>query len=43
VCKKFPITNNISLCGVIVEADLSTGLAKNIKSFVYGGELKNSI
>ena len=43
VKKNFPSPNNISLCGVIVEADLSTGLAKNIKSFVYGGELKNSI
>jgi len=43
VQKNFPSPNNISLCGVIVEADLSTGLAKNIKSFVYGGELKNSI
>ena len=41
--KNFPSPDNISLCGVIVDADLSTGLAKNIKSFVYGGELKNSI
>ena len=41
--KNFPTPNNISLCGVIVEADLDTGLAKNIKNFVYGGELKNSV
>ena len=40
--KNFPTPENISLCGVIVEADLNTGLAKNIESFIYGGELKNS-
>ena len=40
--KNFPTPNNISLCGVIVEADLETGLAKNIENFVFGGELKNS-
>ena len=40
--KNFPTPNNISLCGVIVEADLETGLAKNIENFIYGGELKNS-
>ena len=40
--KNFPAPGNISLCGVIVEADLNTGLAKNIESFIYGGELKNS-
>ena len=34
--------DNISLCGVIVDADLDTGLARNIKNFIYGGELKNS-
>jgi 2',3'-cyclic-nucleotide 2'-phosphodiesterase len=41
--KNFPKPDNISLCGVIVEADLNTGLAKNIENFVYGGELKNSV
>jgi len=30
------------LCGVIVECDVETGLAKNIENFIYGGELKNS-
>ena len=38
----FPSQDNISLCGVIVEADTDTGLAKKIESFIYGGELKNS-
>ena len=41
--KNFPSTGNISLCGVIIEPDLNTGLAKNIQNFIYGGELKNSI
>jgi metallophosphoesterase (TIGR00282 family) len=40
--KNFPTPDNISLCGIIVEADLETGLAKNIENFIYGGELKNS-
>ena len=40
--KNFPKSGNISLCGTIVDADLNTGLAKNIKNFIYGGELKNS-
>ena len=42
VKKNFPKSDNISLCGVIVDADFNTGLAKNIKNFIYGGELKNS-
>ena len=42
VTRNFPTPDNISLCGVIVEADLNTGLAKNIQSFIYGGELTNS-
>ena len=37
-----PSPDNISLCGVIVEADINTGLAKKIENFIYGGELKNS-
>ena len=28
--------------GVIVDADIETGLAKNIEYFIYGGVLKNS-
>jgi 2',3'-cyclic-nucleotide 2'-phosphodiesterase len=40
--KNFPTPENISLCGVIIEADLNSGLAKKIESFIYGGELKNS-
>tara|TARA_B100000686_G_scaffold343031_1_gene423143 strand:- start:400 stop:1206 length:807 start_codon:yes stop_codon:yes gene_type:complete len=40
--KHFPATGEASLCGIIVECDIKTGLAKNIKQFIYGGELKNS-
>ena len=38
----FPATGDASLCGVIVDCDVETGLAINIKNFIYGGELKNS-
>ena len=31
-----------ALCGVIIDCDIETGLAKNIENFIYGGDLKNS-
>ena len=40
--RHFPSTGEASLCGVIVEGDIKTGLAKNIKKFIYGGNLNNS-
>jgi metallophosphoesterase (TIGR00282 family) len=40
--KHFPAIGEATLSGVIVECDVETGLAKNIESFIYGGELKNS-
>ena len=40
--KHFPTAGEASLSGVIVSCDVETGLAKNIESFIYGGELKNS-
>jgi len=40
--KHFPAMGAATLCGVIVECDIETGLAKNIKNFIYGEELKNS-
>ena len=40
--KHFPASGGATLCGVIVEGDVETGLAKNIENFIYGGELKNS-
>ena len=40
--KHFPAVGEATLCGVIVECDIETGLAINIENFMYGGELKNS-
>ena len=40
--KHFPATGEASLCGVIVDCDVETGLAIKIDNFIYGGELKNS-
>jgi calcineurin-like phosphoesterase len=40
--KHFPATGEATLCGVIVECDIKTGLAKNIESYVYGAQLKNT-
>ncbi len=41
--KHFPAEGDASLSGVIVNADTKTGLANQIKSFIYGGVLKNTI
>jgi metallophosphoesterase (TIGR00282 family) len=38
----FPATREATLCGVIVDCDVETGLAKNIESFISGGELKDT-
>ncbi len=40
--RHYPATGEASLCGLIVECDIKTGLAKNVNQFIYGGELKNS-
>ena len=40
--KHFPATGDATLCGVIVECDIQTGLAKNIQSYVNGAQLKNT-
>ena len=40
--KNYPVANDISLCGLIVDADLATGLAKKVQNFIFGGKLKNS-
>ena len=40
--KHYPATEQASLCGVIVDCDIETGLAKKIENFIYGGDLKNS-
>jgi len=40
--KHFPATGDASLCGVIVDCDISTGLAKSIRSYIYGDQLKQN-
>ena len=40
--KHFPSIGEASLCGVIVEANIISGLSDNIENFIFGGELKNS-
>ena len=40
--KHFPATGNASLCGLIVECDTKTGLAKKISQFIFGGDLQKS-
>ena len=39
--KHFPATGDATLCGVIVDCDIKTGLAIDIRSYVYGDQLKN--
>ena len=40
--KHFPAVGEATLCGVIVDCDIKTGLATSIKSYVYGDQLTNS-
>ena len=40
--KHFPATGEATLSGVILECDVKTGLAKNIESYIFGGQLKNT-
>ncbi len=37
--KHFPAKGEATLCGVIVDCNLENGLAKDIKSFIFGGQL----
>ena len=39
--KHYPAVGEATLCGVIVECNTKTGLATNIKSYVYGNQLLN--
>ena len=41
--KHFPATGEATLSGVIVDCDIETGLAKNIESYIFGGQLKNTL
>jgi metallophosphoesterase (TIGR00282 family) len=40
--KHFPAIGDATLCGVIVDCDIHTGLATNIESYIFGAELKNT-
>lgn len=40
--KNSPAIGNATLCGVIVECDIETGLAKNIETYINGDQLKNT-
>ena len=40
--KHFPATGDATLCGVIVDCNIKTGLADKVKSYIFGGQLKNS-
>jgi 2',3'-cyclic-nucleotide 2'-phosphodiesterase len=40
--KHFPSKGEATLCGVIVDCDINTGLANKVESYIFGGELKNS-
>ena len=39
--KHFPAIGDATLCGVIVECNIETGLANNIESYIYGNLYKN--
>jgi len=39
--KHFPAIGEATLCGVIVDCNIETGLAINIKSYICGSQLKN--
>jgi len=40
--KHFPSNGVASLSGVVINCEVETGLAKDIKTFIYGGDLKNT-
>ena len=40
--KHFPAIGEATLCGVIVECNIETGLANSIRSYICGGQLNNT-
>ena len=40
--KHFPANGDSTLCGVIVECNIETGLANRVESYIFGGLLKNT-
>ena len=41
--KHFPAIGEATLSGVIVDCDIKTGTANNIESYIFGGQLKNTL
>ena len=41
--KHFPAKGEATLCGVIVDCDVETGLAKKIQSYIFGDNFKNNL
>ncbi len=41
--KNFPAKGEATLSGVIVDCDLKTGLSNHIESYIFGGQLKNTL
>ena len=41
--KHFPAKGDATLCGVIVDCDIETGLAKKIQSYIFGDNFKNNL
>ena len=41
--KHFPAVGEATLSGVIVDCDLKTGLSKNVESYIFGSQLKNTL
>ena len=39
--KHFPAKGEASLSGVIVDCNVKTGLATKVRSYIFGGHLKN--
>ena len=40
--KHFPATGDATLCGVVVDCNIKTGLAKSIRSYVFGNQLNKN-
>ena len=40
--KHFPAIGEATLCGVIVDCNIKTGLADKIETYVFGGQLNNT-
>ena len=40
--KHFPANGEATLSGVIVDCNIETGLANNVNSYIFGGQLNNT-